>query len=74
MKRYWWDDIEYTQWIGTELLRINEHLIIKCPSAIVTREHNYLVNPIHSSFNKIKVNGINDFNFDSRIFKNQSPF
>jgi RES domain-containing protein len=69
LKKDWWNDFEYTQWMGTEIIRSNVPLIIKCPSAIVEQENNILLNPNHASFKKIKLRVCNNFRFDGRLFK-----
>jgi len=55
LKKEWWKDFEYSQWLGSEILKENKALIIKCPSAIIESENNYLINPLHSSFKKINI-------------------
>jgi RES domain-containing protein len=69
LKSKWWDDVDYSQWLGTEILRSNESLLIRCPSSIIHTEHNYLVNPNHKDFKKVKVRKVNNFYFDPRLFK-----
>jgi RES domain-containing protein len=69
LKTNWWEDFDYTQWIGDEMMKASEALIIKCPSAIVNSEHNYLINPAHPYFKKIKATIKTDFRFDERLFK-----
>jgi len=69
LKKAWWADFEYSQWLGSEILKENNALIIKCPSTIVERENNYLINPLHPQFKKINIKIINDFRFDERLFK-----
>jgi RES domain-containing protein len=69
LKNKWWADFEYSQWIGSGILKENKALTIKCPSAIVDKESNYLINPLHISFKKININLIKDFRFDERLFK-----
>ncbi len=68
LKNEWWKDFEYSQWIGSEILKENKALVIKCPSAIIEMESNYLINPLHVSFKKIGVNVIKKFRFDERLF------
>ncbi|RXK86427.1 RES family NAD+ phosphorylase [Filimonas effusa] len=68
LKKEWWTDHEFTQWIGSEILQANQHLLIKCPSAIIPMEHNILCNPLHKDFHKVKAR-IADFRFDERLFK-----
>lgn len=69
LKKDWWNDFDYTQWLGAEILKTAKSLLIKCPSALVDREHNYLLNPAHPAFKKIKVKTKKDFRFDERLFK-----
>ena len=69
LKKNWYSDVDYTQWMGQEILRSNKYLLIKCPSAIVHNEHNYLINPLHPDFKKIHVKEAAEFYFDSRLFK-----
>jgi len=69
LKNEWWKDFEYCKWIGSEIIKENKALVIKCPSAIVEMESNYLINPLHASFKKVGINVIKDFRFDERLFK-----
>lgn len=69
LKKGWWDDFEYTQWMGTEIIRSNAPLIVKCPSAVIEQENNFLLNPNNASFKKIKLRARNNFRFDERLFK-----
>jgi RES domain-containing protein len=61
--------VKATQTIGDNFIRSNTHLILQVPSATVTGDHNYLINPRHSAFNKVKIKSIDAFLFDSRLFK-----
>jgi RES domain-containing protein len=69
LKKEWWTDFEYSQWLGSEILKENKVLSIKCPSAIVEKENNYLINPLHALFRKVTIKVINEFHFDERLFK-----
>ncbi len=69
LKTDWWNDFDYTRWIGDEMMKANEALIIKCPSAIINSEHNYLINPSHAHFKRVKATMKTDFRFDERLFK-----
>ncbi|QEC66415.1 RES domain-containing protein [Panacibacter ginsenosidivorans] len=69
LKKDWWKDFEYTQWMGTTIMKSNAPLIIKCPSVVVEQENNFLLNPAHESFKKIKLKARNNFRFDERLFK-----
>ncbi len=66
-----WDSIphsESTQLIGDDFLDENKFLALKVPSAVVPQENNYIVNPNHASFSEIKINKIERFTFDNRLF------
>jgi len=67
LKRNWKEDIDYTQWMGNEFIRSGKSLLLKIPSAIVDEEHNYIINPSHSDFKKIKASA-SKFQFDKRLF------
>lgn len=65
----WFKVLHYpiTQKLGNEWLLNRKSAVLKVPSAIVDREYNYLINPLHPDFKKIKVLDIKPFNFDSRL-------
>ena len=46
---------------------MNESVILQAPSAIVPEEHNYLLNPAHKDFKKIKLIATEPFTFDPRL-------
>jgi RES domain-containing protein len=71
LKKEWYDDFDYTQWMGQEILKTRKTLLLQCPSAIVHREHNYLINPLHPDFKKIKLDSSTRFYFDERLFKRE---
>lgn len=68
LKRNWEYDLGYTQWMGDEFLKANEALIMKVPSAVVPEENNYLLNPGHPDFKKIKITETDAYHFDKRLF------
>jgi RES domain-containing protein len=41
--------------------------VLKVPSAIIDLEYNYLLNPAHPDFEKIKIRSVNKFTFDPRL-------
>lgn len=69
LKKNWHHDFDYTQWMGQEMLKSKKTLLLQCPSAIVHREYNYLINPLHPDCKKIKLSKATDFYFDERLFK-----
>ncbi len=58
-----------TQLLGDDFVRRNETCILKVPSAVVQGDFNFLINPHHKDFEKIKITEQMDFPFDKRIFK-----
>jgi len=58
-----------TQKIGDEFIDSIKECLLKVPSAVVQGDSNYLINPYHTDFKKIKIIEITDFPFDKRIFK-----
>lgn len=65
----WFKVLHYpiTQKLGNQWLSEMSSAVLKVPSAIVDREYNYLLNPAHPAFSKIKVLDVTPFNFDSRL-------
>jgi RES domain-containing protein len=55
------------QRIGGEWLDAGETAVLKVPSAIVTEEWNYLLNPLHPDFRKFRMSVPKPFNFDQRV-------
>lgn len=57
-----------TQLLGDDFVRRNETCVLKVPSAVVKGDFNFLINPHHKDFNKIRIIEQSDFPFDKRIF------
>ncbi|MBS1737374.1 MAG: RES family NAD+ phosphorylase [Bacteroidetes bacterium] len=68
MKKNWTTEIEYTQWLGDQFMQNKEGLILKVPSAIVPEEHNYLLNPKHADFKKVRIVSAKLLDLDKRLF------
>ena len=67
-----WMDFPYssiTQKIGEDFISKGEFLILKVPSAVVQGDYNYLINPFHKDFDKVRLISKEKFNFDERLFK-----
>ncbi|MEO6813638.1 MAG: RES family NAD+ phosphorylase [Ginsengibacter sp.] len=58
-----------TQLIGDKFLDEGKYLVMKVPSVVVPGDFNYLINPAHNFFTKIKIVDIVAFAFDKRLFK-----
>lgn len=67
LKKEWPEHIEYTKWIGDEFLKENQSLVLQVPSAIVSQEHNFLINPLHKQFKKVKIEHSELLNLDKRL-------
>ena len=57
----------FTQRLGDQWIEKSETAVLKIPSAIIPHETNYLLNPHHPDFKKIKIKSVGDFIFDPRI-------
>jgi RES domain-containing protein len=57
-----------TQIIGDQFIRDEKFCVLKVPSAVVKGDYNYMINPSHEDFKKIKIVHQEDFPFDKRIF------
>lgn len=58
-----------TQEIGDKFIKEKDALVLKVPSVVVQGDFNYLINPSHQDFHRIKIINKELFNFDSRLFK-----
>ena len=65
----WQNDIAYTKFIGDSFLKDNKYLLLQAPSAIIKTEYNFIINPAHADFKKLKLQSSELFEFDSRLFK-----
>jgi RES domain-containing protein len=53
--------------IGDQFLVKQDKLLMKVPSAIVSFEYNYVMNPNHPAFKEIRIIKKQPFNFDERL-------
>ena len=63
----WTDKLEVTRRLGDSWSEAGDSLALEVPSAIVTEESNYLVNPDHPAFDRIEVGSPEPFTFDERL-------
>jgi RES domain-containing protein len=56
-----------TKIFGSHLLSEAKSLSLKLPSVVIPSEYNYILNPLHPEFKKVKIKEILPFTFDSRI-------
>jgi RES domain-containing protein len=69
LKRDWHtiDNYSYCQSLGGKWLNDSASAVLRVPSVVIKKEFNYLINPNHPDFNKIKLAGNEDFDFDKRF-------
>jgi RES domain-containing protein len=60
---------ESLQEIGTAWIRSASTAVLAVPSAVIPQEWNYLLNPAHPDFKKIRLNKAKPFQFDPRLWK-----
>lgn len=66
-----WDSNECgygTQAYGTKWISNKKSAILRVPSAVTPGEFNYLLNPDHPDFRKIKIGEMQTFEMDHRLF------
>jgi RES domain-containing protein len=57
-----------TQLIGDKFIFENKYLVMQVPSVVVQGDYNFLINPNHKEFSKIKLLKVESFVFDERLF------
>ena len=57
------------QAVGDAWVASKASAILEVPSAIVENESNFLINPLHKDFPKIKIGKSRPFPFDERLFR-----
>ena len=55
--------------IGTNWIKSKSSLLLDIPSAVVEKEVNTLINPLHPDIKFVDLTNIDMFSFDSRLFK-----
>ena len=66
-----WDSIPcqpVSQYVGDDFVKEGLCAVLKVPSVVVKGESNYLINPRHKDFKRIKIIGTEPFPFDPRYF------
>jgi len=54
--------------IGDKFIRSGKYLALQMPSALMPEEHNYLINPAHEAFSKIRIVSERPITIDERLF------
>lgn len=57
----------YSQQVGDAFIMANDFCVLKVPSVVVYGNFNYLINPYHKDFNRIKIKIVDDFPIDQRL-------
>jgi RES domain-containing protein len=57
------------QQLGDNWLAARRSVILSVPSAVISKELNYLINPRHPDFAKLKIEKPTAFAFDQRLFQ-----
>jgi RES domain-containing protein len=57
-----------TQNLGDNFVKENSNLLLKVPSAVVSGDFNYLINPRHPQINQVFIVSTKPFGFDERLF------
>ncbi|MBI5523690.1 MAG: RES family NAD+ phosphorylase [Desulfarculus sp.] len=62
---------DHTKALGTQWANARQSAALKVPSAIMPlgRCFNYLINPAHADYRRVKVEAAQDFTFDPRMWK-----
>lgn len=55
--------------IGARWTRAGQTAVLAVPSAVIPQESNYLLNPAHPLFSKIRIGRAERFSFDPRLWK-----
>ncbi|WP_416866608.1 MAG: RES family NAD+ phosphorylase [Imperialibacter sp.] len=56
-----------TRTIGDTWLKKSNAAVLRVPSAIIPQEFNYILNPSHQEFKRIKLISSDEFSFDRRL-------
>jgi len=57
----------FTQQHGSQWVAGGRTVVLEVPSAVIPRECNYLLNPAHPEFSRIRIVGRTPFSFDARL-------
>lgn len=57
-----------TQEIGDSFIQDLDYCVMKVPSAVVKGDFNFLINPFHKDFKKIKILHVSAFPIDGRMY------
>jgi RES domain-containing protein len=55
--------------LGSAWLEKDAGLVLQTPSVVIPHQHKFLINPDHPTFKKIKIERLDVFSFDPRMWK-----
>ena len=55
--------------LGTRWVKSGKSLLLRVPSAVVEKEYNILVNPLHSEMPRVVLRDVEAFEFDKRLVR-----
>lgn len=55
--------------IGDDFVKNSQYILLQVPSVVTVGDYNYLINPAHPDFRKIKIHSIAPFPFDKRFLR-----
>ena len=67
-----WSRFPYTaptQALGDKFVADGKSCILQVPSVVTAGEFNFLINPHHAEFSRVKIVAIEDFRFDKRLVR-----
>lgn len=67
LKPSWASDIEYTQWLGEQLLKDESIVAFSVPSVLIPAERNIVLNPRAVAFFEVNFHRVIDFATDYRL-------
>ena len=59
---------ESTQKIGYQWILQSKFAVLKVPSTVIEEEYNYLMNPNHHDFSRMKIGKPQQYKFDPRLY------
>lgn len=54
--------------LGTQWAQSRRSLLLAVPSAVVTQEHNILINPLHPEMARVVLRNVENYEMDQRLF------
>ena len=61
-------NLQGTRALGQEWLEKAESPVLQVPSFVVPTENNFVLNPLHADFRRVKIGKAEQFALDARLF------